>query len=550
MAKSVSLHRYSQIAAVLVKYGFGYYVNALLPGFRFRNRTRPVDDIDSYSTFARIRMALEELGPTFVKFGQLMSTRTELFPAELIDELCKLQDRVGVVPFDEIIPTLDRYIPDWRDILTSVDPKPMAAASISQVYRAVMQDGTVMAFKVQRPNISERIEQDIILLRNIAGIIEDRMPELRMYNPVSLVDDFAAQIRKELDFTRDGMNAERIARNMRESGLPRIKIPKIYWEFSGRELLAMEFVQGCRGDDLDTITSRGIDPKELASIGLRAFMIQIFKDGFYHGDPHAGNIRISPTGEIIFLDFGVCGVLMKDMRNKFIELLLALLSADTDMTIRCIKNLGVNIPSSGMDDFRAELYLALRDYKEMGANVNFSGLLGSVQNLFQQNSIRIPPNIMQLLKALMLVANVAFTLDPELAFADEVEPFLKQIMADELKNPLNIEKKLLEAKMKIEDIAAVPKKINSVLEMASEGKLKIDIEAKAVTQLSDTIKGSVDKIVIGLLMASIVVGLSLVMMNQSFTLEFFPIIAYLVAVVIIIVVILGMWSRMKRSKRL
>ena len=550
MAKSVSLHRYSQIAAVLVKYGFGYYVNALLPGFRFRNRTRPVDDIDSYSTFARIRMALEELGPTFVKFGQLMSTRTELFPAELIDELCKLQDRVGVVPFDEIIPTLDRYIPDWRDILTSVDPKPMAAASISQVYRAVMQDGTVMAFKVQRPNISERIEQDIILLRNIAGIIEDRMPELRMYNPVSLVDDFAAQIRKELDFTRDGMNAERIARNMRESGLPRIKIPKIYWEFSGRELLAMEFVQGCRGDDLDTITSRGIDPKELASIGLRAFMIQIFKDGFYHGDPHAGNIRISPTGEIIFLDFGVCGVLMKDMRNKFIELLLALLSADTDMTIRCIKNLGVNIPSSGMDDFRAELYLALRDYKEMGANVNFSGLLGSVQNLFQQNSIRIPPNIMQLLKALMLVANVAFTLDPELAFGDEVEPFLKQIMADELKNPLNIEKKLLEAKMKIEDIAAVPKKINSVLEMASEGKLKIDIEAKAVTQLSDTIKGSVDKIVIGLLMASIVVGLSLVMMNQSFTLEFFPIIAYLVAVVIIIVVILGMWSRMKRSKRL
>jgi hypothetical protein len=203
-----------------------------------------------------------------------------------------------------------------------------------------------------------------------------------------------------------------------------------------------------------------------------------------------------------------------------------------------------------MDDFRGELYLALHDYKEMGTNANFSGLLGSVQNLFQQNNIRIPPNIMQLLKALMLVANVAFTLDPHLAFAEEVEPFLKQIMADELKDPANVQKKLVEAKMKIEDIAAVPKKINSVLEMASQGKLKIDVEAKAVTQLSDTIKGSVDKIVIGLLMASIVIGLSLVMMNQSFTMEFFPLIAYGVAVLIIVVVVLGMWSRMKRSKRL
>lgn len=551
MAKSVSLRRYSQIAEVLVKYGFGYYINALLPGFNIRKvSSHPAEDIDSYSTYARIRMALEELGPTFVKFGQLMSTRTELFPAELIEELCKLQDRVGVVPFEEVIPTLDKYIPDWRDILTSVDPKPLAAASISQVYRAVRLDGTVMAFKVQRPRIKERIDQDVILLRNIAQIIEARIPELRMYNPVSLVDDFTAQIRKELDFTRDGMNAERIARNMKAAGIQRIKIPKIYWEYSGKELLAMEFVAGSRGDDIDAITARGIDPKELASIGLRAFMIQIFKDGFYHGDPHAGNIRVSPNGELIFLDFGVCGILMKDMRNKFISLLLALISADTDMTIRCVKNLGVRIPATGMDEFRGELHLALQDYKEMGTQMNFSGLLGSVQNLFQQNNIRIPPNIMQLLKSLMLVANVAFTLDPQLAFAEEVEPFLKEIIADELRNPENMQKRLLEAKVKIEDIAAVPKKINSVLEMASEGKLKLDIEAKAVTQLSETIKSSVDKLVIGLIISAIVIGLSLVMMSQDFTLEFVPIAAYIVAVIVIIAVVIGMRARIKKNKRL
>jgi ubiquinone biosynthesis protein len=542
---SVSLRRYGQIADVLVKYGFGYFINEMFPGF-INTKKAAVEEFSGYSVYVRIRMALEELGPTFVKFGQLMSTRTELFPAEMIEELCKLQDRVGVVPFDEVIPTLDEYIPDWRDVFTSVDPKPLAAASISQVYRAVMQDGTILALKIQRPRITARIEQDVILLRSIAQLLEDKRPELRMYNPVSLVDDFTTQIRKELDFTRDGMNAERLARNMRLSGIPGIKVPKIYWDYSGKELLAMEFVAGCRSDDIDAILAMGMDPKDLASRGLKAFMIQIFQNGFYHGDPHAGNLRISPSGDLVFLDFGVCGVVMKDMRNKFISLILALLSADTDMTIRYIKNLGVQIPSTGIDEFRSELYLALLDYKEMGAQVNFSGLLGSIQDLFQKNNIRVPANIMQLLKALMLVSNVAFTLDPDLEFTKEVEPFLKKIVADEMKDPANLQKKMLDAKMRFEDLARVPKQLGSVLEMASEGKLKVDISAKEVTDLSKTIESSVDKLVIGLILSAIVIGLSLVMMSQTFTSEFLPVIAYIAAVLVIIVIFYKMRSRSKK----
>ena len=542
---SVSLRRYGQIADVLVKYGFGYFINEMFPGF-INTKKAAVEEFSGYSAYVRIRMALEELGPTFVKFGQLMSTRTELFPAEMIEELCKLQDRVGVVPFDEVIPTLDEYIPDWRDVFTSVDPKPLAAASISQVYRAVMQDGTILALKIQRPRITARIEQDVVLLRSIAQLLEDKRPELRIYNPVSLVDDFTTQIRKELDFTRDGMNAERLARNMKLSGIPGIKIPKIYWDFSGKELLAMEFVAGCRSDDIDAIIAMGMDPKDLASRGLKAFMIQIFQNGFYHGDPHAGNLRISPSGDLVFLDFGVCGVLMKDMRNKFISLILALLSADTDLTIRYIKNLGVQIPQTGIDEFRGELYLALLDYKEMGAQGNFSGLLGSIQDLFQKNNIRVPSNIMQLLKALMLVSNVAFTLDPDLEFTKEVEPYLKQIVTDDMRDPANIQKKLLDAKVRLEDLARVPRQLGSVLEMASEGKLKVDISAKEVTDLSKTIESSVDKLVIGLILSAIVIGLSLVMMSQTFTSEFLPVVAYIAAVLVIIVIFYKMRSRSKK----
>ncbi len=529
-----SLRRYGQIADVLVKYGFGFYLNELFPGAAVSRTAKKnqAEEYSEYSAYARFRMALEDLGPTFVKFGQLMSTRTELFPQEMIAELSKLQDRVGVVPFDEVIPTLDNYIPDWRDLFTSIDPKPLAAASISQVYRAVTLDGTVIALKVQRPKISEKIEQDIGLLRSIAKLIEERKPELRMYNPVALVEDFGVQIKKELDFTRDGSNAERLARNMKNSGLPRIKVPKIYWEYSGRELLAMEFVSGFRSDDVETIRAHGIDTKELANLGLKAFMIQIFQDGFYHGDPHAGNIQVSPKGEIVFLDFGVCGVLMKDMRNKFISLMLALFSADTDLTLRCIKNLNIKIPQEGYEEVRSELYLALQDFKEMGSRMNFSALLETVQELFQTYNIRIPQNIMQLLKALMLVSNIAFTLDPELKFVDEAQPFLKQILADDIKSPDNMQKRMLEAKMKFEDLANVPKQLSGVLEMASEGKLKVDIAAKEVGRLSDTISSSVDKLVIGLMMASIVIGLSLVVMSQNFTMSFIPILAYVAAVII------------------
>ena len=546
----VTLKRYKEIGEVLIKYGFGYAINEFLPGF-VSNRTarrKQIEDINAYSPYARIRMVLEELGPTFVKFGQLMSTRTEMFPRELTDELSKLQDRVGVVPFEEVIPTLDQYIPDWRELFTSIDPRPLAAASISQVYRAVTLDGTIIALKVQRPDIRNKIEQDMVLLRSIAKRLEEKKPELRMYNPVSLVEDFATQVRKELDFTRDGMNAERLARNMRASGLPRIKVPKIYWEYSGKELLAMEFVSGCRSDDIDAIRASGIDPKELASIGLKAFMIQIFQNGFYHGDPHAGNIRVSPTGELIFLDFGVCGILLKDIRNKFISLLLAILQGDADLTLKYVKNLGVKLPSEGMDDFRGELYLALRDFKEMGTQVNFSGLLSSIQTLFQTYNIRIPPNIMQLLKALMLVSDVAFTLDPELAFVDEVEPFLKQLVIDEARSPQNKEKMLMDLKSRIEDLAAIPKKLSGILEMASEGKLKVDIAAKEVGQLSNTINSAVDKLVICVLFAAIVIGLSLVMMSQYYSAGIFPLLAYIGAVIIIIVVFFTMRQRIKRQR--
>jgi ubiquinone biosynthesis protein len=294
---------------------------------------------------------------------------------------------------------------------------------------------------------------------------------------------------------------------------------------------------------VDAIVAMGMDPKDLANRGLRVFMVQIFQNGFYHGDPHAGNIRVSSKGDLVLLDFGVCGILMKDTRNKFISLMLALFSADADLTIRYVKNLGVKIPLSGMDEFRSELHLVLQDSKDMNTQMNFTGLVAAIQGLFQKNNIRVPSNLMQLLKALMLVSNIAFTLDPKLEFTKEVEPYLKKLIAEEVKNPENMQKRILDTKARIEDLSRMPQQLSSILEMASEGKLRIDIATKEIDELRMTIESSIDRLVIGMLVSAIVIGLSLVLMNQPVEERYYSLLTYIVTIIVIVIILYKMKTR-------
>ena len=204
--------------------------------------------------------------------------------------------------------------PELKDWFCEIDESPVASASIGQVHRAVLKDGTVVALKVQRPGIPELIENDLAILQSMAERIEGVFPESRMYNPTGLVQDFATQIRKELDFTRDGRNAERMARNFRD--VPGIHFPKIYWDYSSSRLLVMEYVRGVRIDNVEAITAQGSDTHEIAVRGFNAYLKMIFEDGFYHGDPHPGNLLISEMGELVFLDFGIVGVLRPEKKHS------------------------------------------------------------------------------------------------------------------------------------------------------------------------------------------------------------------------------------------
>jgi len=312
------LRRYAQIIDVLGQYGFRIGLERMFPGrARFRLPARKKTDKASESTvYERIRLALEDLGPTFVKFGQILSTRTELLPPELIDELKKLQDRVKPIPFSEVRTILEENCPDIDLWFCTIEETPVASASIAQVHRAFLTDGTPVAIKVQRPGIGEIIDTDISILRSMAERLEVVIPESRLYNPTGLVDDFAHQIVKELDFTRDARNADRMARNFRS--VPGIRFPKIYWEFTSPRVMVMEFVEGVRIDEPEAILQLGLDPHDIGVRGFHAYLKMIFEDGFFHGDPHPGNLLVTKEGEIIFLDFGIVGILRPEKRQHFI----------------------------------------------------------------------------------------------------------------------------------------------------------------------------------------------------------------------------------------
>jgi len=257
--------RYGQIGDVLVKYGFGIAIDELVPGVRkwkFFQKHFP----EKRPVYERMRLAIEELGPTFIKFGQIASTRTELLPPELIEQLHKLQDHVAPVPFSQVKPIFEEYCGCTEDVFSHIDEEPIGSASIALVYRGELRDGTKVALKVQRPNIAETIEKDLVILKALAKRVEVVFPDLRVYNPSGMVQDFATQIRKELDFVRDGRNADRLGQNMKE--MPGIRCPKIYWKYSGARLLVMEYVEGVRVDDREGIRAFGLDPREIGKKGF------------------------------------------------------------------------------------------------------------------------------------------------------------------------------------------------------------------------------------------------------------------------------------------
>jgi ubiquinone biosynthesis protein len=509
------IRRYAQIVDVLSQYGFGIGLEKMFPGkARFRLPTSG-KSAETSTVYERIRLALEDLGPTFVKFGQIMSTRTELLPPEMIEQLKKLQDHAKPIPFSEVMEVIRETCPNCENWFREIDETPVASASIGQVHRAVLRDGTVVAVKIQRPGIGEIIGTDIGILQSMAERIETVFPETRLYNPAGMVEDFAQQIVKELDFTRDARNADRMARNFRD--VPGIKFPKIYWEVSSPRLLVMEFIEGVRIDDREAIAAMGHDPHAIGVRGFHAYLKMIFEDGFFHGDPHPGNLLVTKEGDIVFLDFGIVGILRPEKRQNFINLLYALSTDDIELMIRSLEGFGISIAEEDREALRDDLYIMMHDFGSGETEVsqlNFHLVVTELTESMRRYQLKVPMNLMLLLKVLMMVLDVGVRLDPKFNFSQEVTPYLTKLADTNTLSAGYVKRASMSLLEGADALLDMPRNLNLMLRRLSTGTFKLEIVDTDIQKLQMALDKASDKLMIGMVVAALVVGSSLVLQKS------------------------------------
>lgn len=530
------LRRYGQIIDILVKYGFSVGADALDPDGSRRRKFHKNVKQDERSVYERARLALQELGPTFVKFGQIMASRGQSFPPEFIEEMKKLHDEVGPVPWEEIEPILQEYVGDVDEVFEIFEKEPIAAASIGQVYRAVLKTGEVVAVKVQRPGIVEQIHTDMLILESMAKRVERLFPDYRVYNPTGMVKDFSIQIKRELDFSREGKNADHFSHNFKD--FPGVKFPKIYWDYSGKRVLVMEFVEGVRADNVETIKTMGFDTVAIADRGFSAFLQMIFRDGFFHQDPHPGNLRVTPKGELAFLDFGEVGVIRPERQDVFIKLILSITDGDVNTLVDCFEKLGVQFRPDDLDEVKDELFFMLQDASG-GSEIkdyDVGGAIGSIPEVLNKYHIAVPQSLFALLKVIVMILGIGMELDPNFNFSDKARPYLGQVVHDRLFSASGLKKSTASIFDGFENIMSIPSILNRTLSKIQAGQMKIDIAVSEVEDVARTIEEASDKFLVGVIGGAMVLSAGIVVHASDVPIEgvifWIAILGYFIAILI------------------
>ena len=508
------MKRYRQIGGILARYGFGIVTSEVFPpAARIGLHRRSAPD-ESGSTPHRMRLALEELGPTFIKFGQIMSLRRDLLPPAYIEELTRLTDSVSPVPFETVRPVIEEYCGPIPDAFSSIDETPFAAASLAQVHRAVLNNGTEVALKVRRPDISAVIEDDIAIMESLARRIESRYPEYRVYNPTGLVREFAVQIRRELDFVQEGKNAEELSRNMRE--YPDIIVPRVYWQYSGTRLLTMDFIDGVRIDDREGIAAMGVVPADLTELTLRAYLRQIFQDGFFHADPHTGNLLVIRDGRLAFIDCGMVGIMRPERQDVFVQLLLGIVDVDVDAVIDAYRGLGIVIREEDEEAFKDETYAILRGYQRFGlGDLEMGNVMAQIPEVLRRYRIVVPITMMQILKVIMMMIDINVYLDPSFCFTERVRPYLSEIIHHRYLSKETLKRASQSALDVAESSMELPHTLNMAVKTLAGGPVRLDFATDDVQNLSSSIRYAASVLLIGMVSSAFLIGSSLVVLSMD-----------------------------------
>jgi ubiquinone biosynthesis protein len=508
-----NLQRLREIAAVLVKYGWGDLVPRLgLVGGIERARRRltgstPDPAAEAFTTEQRIRMAFEELGPTFIKLGQVLATRPDLIPMSLVEELRLLQDRVPPFPGEdakrEIELQLGRPV---EQLFARFDVVPLAAASIAQVHRATLQDGTEVVVKVRRPHLETQIARDLDVLTSLAGLLEDNVPESRQFSPRAIADEFRRSIWREIDLTREARNIERFARNFR--GDRTVHVLRNYPELSGKAVLTLEFIDGMKASDVAAIEAAGIDRSDLARRGVEFVVKQIFEHGFFHADPHPGNIFVLADGRIAPIDMGMMGQLDRDLRDALLELLVGVLLGDGGKIVALFRRLELVDESADLGALRRDAQEMIDTYNALPLEeVDIGAFIGELFEVLARHHVLVPPELLLTGKALATVEGVARTLDPRLDPMQAMRPQVLRAYLQRLADPRFLARDAIRTgEETVTMLATLPRELTAIVTALRSGRLKIPTEIEGFARAELERARSANRVSLSLLVSALIVG--------------------------------------------
>ncbi|MBC2703896.1 AarF/UbiB family protein [Desulfobacula sp.] len=514
------LRRYQQIIGIILKYGFKNIIDAMNidryieSGLGLIPFVNPHEKVEKLSKNQRIRMAFEELGPTFIKMGQVLSSRPDLIPVDLLNELSKLQDHVPAFEFEHVKTIIASEFGKPHDkIFDSIEETPFASASIGQVHRAQINHNDEIAVKIQRPGIRKTIETDLEIVLHLASIMENNIEEVAAFKPVKIVEEFAKTIEKELDYSIEASNMEQMADQFKNDKT--IYIPKVYFAESSERVLAMEYIKGIKADDVEAIELAGLDKKLLTRRGADFIMKQVFEYGFFHADPHPGNIFFMEKNRICPVDFGMTGFVDQTTREIFVDLIHSIATNNFKLTARLLCELAEYEIQPDLTHLEKDvsLFVSMHLSKAL-KDIKTAKMLPLFLELSAIHNLRIPPDFFLMIKAVISIEGTARKLDPEFDMLSHAIPYITAAKYRKFK-PSRIAKEFMGiARESYKLLQLFPTDAVEIMRLAKSGKLSFNMKIEGLDKLLNTQDQTSNRISFSIIIAALILG-SAVLINSK-----------------------------------